>query len=262
MALKVCAAGKPCYVEKPMTRNAAEAEIMVAAFKKAGIPLFVAYYRRGLPRFVKVKALVESGALGRLTGISYRCLSSAHTRTGELPWRLKPELSGGGLFMDIGCHTLDIIDYIAGPLRDVAGRAANLASVYEAEDQVTMQFATGSGAVGTASWNFASALGEDQIVFAGTAGRIVISTFGQEPVKLETPGGVELFDLPHPPHVQQFLIESIVNQLLGRGTCPSTGETALRTTRVLDAALDSYYGGRGDAFWARPRTWPGRPVRP
>jgi hypothetical protein len=53
--------------------------------------------------------------------------------------------------------------------------------------------------------------------------------------------------------VQQPLVQSIVDELLGRGVCPSTGETAARTSRVMDAALAAYYGGRADAFWTRAR---------
>jgi 1,5-anhydro-D-fructose reductase (1,5-anhydro-D-mannitol-forming) len=257
-ALKVCAAGNPCYVEKPMARNTAEAEAMVNAFRKAGVPLFVAYYRRALPRFLKVRELVGQGSIGLLTGVSYRCASPAQKGSDELPWRLKAEESGGGLFMDIGCHTLDIIDFIAGPLHATQGQAANVASDYAVEDNVAMTFRLESGGLGTASWNFASDQSEEVIVFSGTEGRITISTFAQEPVKLERGKETSLFDLPNPDHIQQPLIETVVNQLFGKGVCPSTGETALRTTRVMDAALNAYYGGRADAFWARPASWPGR----
>jgi predicted dehydrogenase len=256
-ALKACAAGKPCYVEKPMARNATEAEAMVAAFRKADVPLFVAYYRRALPRFLRVKDLISEGAIGVLTGVAYRCASPART-TDDLPWRLDAEQSGGGLFLDIGCHTLDILDFIAGPLHSAQGRAANVASDHAVEDCVAMTFRLGAGGLGTASWNFACAQSEETIVLSGTEGRITVSTFGQELVKLERGKDTRLFDLANPVHVQQPLIETIVNQLLGKGACPSTGETALRTTRVMDAVLDGYYGGRADAFWLRPESWPGR----
>src|SRR5258706_209253 len=64
LSLKVAAAGKPAYVEKPMARNHAECLRMVEAFERAKQPLFVAYYRRALDRFVKAKQLLESGQLG------------------------------------------------------------------------------------------------------------------------------------------------------------------------------------------------------
>ena len=63
---------------------------------------------------------------------------------------------------------------------------------------------------------------------------------------------------PNPQHVQGPLIQSIVDQLHGNGEAASTGESAARTARVMDAVLEGYYGGRGDAFWERAGTWPGR----
>ena len=259
-ALKVCAAGKPAYIEKPMARNASECGRMTKAFAAARLPLFVAYYRRGLPRFLKAKGLIDEGALGELTGVCYQFAEPRHlaVKSDELPWRLTAENAGGGLFLDLGSHTLDILDFMLGPLVDVEGTAANLASPYDVEDVVAMSFRTAAGVPGVASWNFASGVREDTIEITGTNGRMSLSTFGNEPVRLETANGVREFDLPNPPHVAQPLIQTVVDELRGRGTCPSTGETALRTARVMDRALDSYYGGRNDEFWLRFESWPGR----
>ncbi|HZO88960.1 MAG TPA: Gfo/Idh/MocA family oxidoreductase [Chthonomonadaceae bacterium] len=263
-ALQVCAAGKPAYVEKPMARNYAECRRMVAAFTEAKLPLFVAYYRRGLPRFNQAKALVESGRLGQITGVCYRYAgpSTRPANPQELPWRLVAEQSGGGLFLDLGCHTLDILDYILGPLEDVEGTAANVASPYDVEDAVAMRFRLPSGGLGIASWNFASGVHEDTIEIFGSEGRLSLSTFGNEPLQLETAHGRETFDRPNPPHIQQPLIQTIVDELQRKGRCPSTGLSAARTSRVMDIVLEGYYGGRSDAFWDRPHTWPGRKVSP
>jgi predicted dehydrogenase len=259
-ALKVCTAGKPCYIEKPMARNHAECEQMVSTFRAAKLPLFVAYYRRALDRFVNAKNLVSAGAIGTVTGVNYRFTAPAAKLEGlPLPWRLQAEHAGGGLFMDLGCHTLDIMDFMVGPLKNEAGVASNCAGLYDVEDTVALSFVTQGGAPGTAHWNFAGAYIEDVIEITGTKGRISLSTFGNEPAQLFTADGIEKFDLPNPVHIQTPMIRTIVDELLGRGTCPSTGESAQRTARIMDTALDSYYGGRSDAFWARPDTWPGRP---
>jgi len=259
-ALKVCAAGKPCYVEKPMARNYAECELMVFAFQRARIPLFVAYYRRALDRFVKARSLVTSGAIGKVTGVNYRFTSPAAKFEGmPQPWRLQAEHAGGGLFLDLGCHTLDIIDFTVGPLQNVAGVASNRAGLYAVEDAVALSFTTQDGAPGAAQWNFAGAYIEDVMEITGTKGRVSLSTFGSEPAQLFNADGVEKFDLPNPIHIQTPMIQTIVDELHGRGKCPSTGETAQRTSKVIDAALESYYGGRSDAFWERADTWPGRP---
>lgn len=262
-ALKVCAAGKPAYVEKPMARNYEEGRLMVQAFRASGLPLFVAYYRRALPRFLRAKQLLESGRLGRLRAVTCRYAEPRHRQIdpANLPWRLQAEYSGGGLFMDLGCHALDALDFLLGPLQDVTGSAENRASPYDVEDTVRVQFRTQAGAEGEALWDFATDRREDRIVFVGTAGRLAISTFGDEELRLETASGVDTFAVPDPPHVQQPLIQTIVDELLGRGTCPSTGDSALRTAAVMDKALEGYYGPRQGAFWSRPQTWPGRPRR-
>ena len=158
----------------------------------------------------------------------------------------------------MGCHALDIFDFILGPIESVQGRAANLASPYAVEDVVALDCRFASGALGVCGWNFASAACEDQIEITGTQGRLTLSVFGNEPLRLETGAGLEPFELPNPPHIQQPLIQSIVDQLHGQGECPSTGATAARTSRVMDQVLASYYGGRDDTFWTRPETWPGR----
>jgi len=255
-ALAVAAARKPAYVEKPMARHAAECDAMVEAFERAKLPLFVAYYRRRLPCFLKVEELVKSGALGRVTGVSYR-LAEPHHRRGE-QWRTDVPVAGAGHFLDVGSHALDLLDYLLGPLTDISGTAANVASAYAAEDTVALSFRTAGGAPGSMACNFASSIRDDTMRITGTDGEVTFPVYRSEPIRLDRHSGAQSFDLPYPPHVAQPLIQSVVDDLLGRGVCPSTGESARRTSRVMDRVLEGYYGGRTDAFWERPETWPGR----
>jgi 1,5-anhydro-D-fructose reductase (1,5-anhydro-D-mannitol-forming) len=264
--LLAAAAGKPVYVEKPMARNTRECDAMIAACAAARQKLFVAYYRRALPRFVKVRELLAAGAIGTLTGLHHRFASPGHAGVGAVAhggpiqpsWRTNADVSGGGLLLDLGSHALDLLDFFAGPLSGVAGDAAKLATPGDVEDAVTLTFCTAGGAPGTASYNFASHVKEDLLELSGPSGRITLSVFGHEPVRLETARGVEEFAFAAPAHIAQPLIQLVVDELLGRGTCPSTGESARRTTAVMDSVLNRYYGGRQDEFWQRPATWPGR----
>jgi 1,5-anhydro-D-fructose reductase (1,5-anhydro-D-mannitol-forming) len=252
-ALRVAAAGKPCYVEKPMARNTAECDRMVQEFEERKLPLFVAYYRRALPAFVKAKALLADDAIGRLSGVNYRYSSAAHRQPPEkLGWRIQAEISGGGLFLDLASHLLDALDHIVGPLEQVSGTARNVAGTYAVEDTVAMSFVAG-GAPGVATWNFASDAPEDLIELTGTHGRISWPCFGRGTVLLQRGSERETFDLPAPPTVHQPLVQTIVDELHGRGQCPSTGVSARRTSAVMDRVLESYYRGRGDAFWERMR---------
>lgn len=261
-ALLAAEAGKPAYVEKPMARNTPECDAMIAAFARARQKLFVAYYRRALPRFLKVRELLEDGALGRITGVAYRQSTSlaAHMGSKTDRWRIDAAHAGGGLLLDVGSHVLDLIDFLCGPipLDTIHSHAAQCTADGMVEDTVTAVFRTRDGVPGCASWNFASHVREDHLEFTGTAGRVSLSAFGNEPVRLETAHGLEEFNLPNPPHIQLPLVQTIVDELLGRGTCPSTAESGRRTSVVMDRMLDAYYGGRTDTFWTRPESWPGR----
>lgn len=126
-ARMVAAAGKPAYVEKPMARHTPECDRMIEAFARAGQKLFVAFYRRCLPRFVQVKQLLAAGALGQPTEV--RChLAAPNHRDAGGAWRLDAARSGGGLLLDLGSHALDLLDHLFGPLSNVSGMAANRAT--------------------------------------------------------------------------------------------------------------------------------------
>jgi predicted dehydrogenase len=255
--LLAAAAGKPCYVEKPMARHAPECDAMIAACSAAKQKLFVAYYRRALPRFLKVKELLENGTLGRLTSVHYRLATSTPANADPLKdaWRVSAAHAGGGLFLDLGSHLLDFLDFCFGPLAAIHGRAARTATAAEVEDVVAMTFQTTGGVLGSASWNFSSHARDDTLEFRGTAGQLSFTFFDTDPVRLETARGVEHLDIPTPPHVAQPLIQTVVDDLLGRGTSPSTGESARRTQWVMDRVLSDFYAGREDAFWTRPNSW-------
>jgi predicted dehydrogenase len=253
-ALQVAAAGKPCYVEKPMARNASEGRRMVDAFRDADVPLFVAYYRRALPRFLKVREVLDD--LGQIRRVSYRYTDPQMREApadGVVPWRLSAEHAGGGLFLDLGSHVLDLLDFWLGPLANVRGLAKRVRGKYAVEDYVEMQF-DASGVAGQALWDFTAQAREDAFEIVGERGTLAVPCFANGPVEVlwET-GRREEFAIDHPPHVHQPLVQQVVDELLGRGACFSTGESGLRTQVVMDQALESFYGGREDGFWRRAR---------
>ncbi|QNF32907.1 Gfo/Idh/MocA family oxidoreductase [Adhaeribacter swui] len=236
--LQVAAAGKPVYVEKPMARTYAECQEMIAACEKVQLPLFVAFYRRRLPSFLKVKELVDTGAIGEVRFVNiqlYHPLQN-NLEKDNLPWRVQPEIAGGGLFFDLAPHQLDILDYILGPIASASGQTANQADQYPAEDIVTAQFRFASGVLGSCTWCFTVADNQrtDRMEIIGSKGKITFAAFDKVPVQLETTEGIKKFDLPPPTHIQQPFIQTIVEQLTGQGECPSTGVTAARTAWVMD----------------------------
>ncbi|APC41607.1 Gfo/Idh/MocA family protein [Clostridium estertheticum] len=241
--LKCAEAGKPVYVEKPMARNFEECTDMIQACENAGVPLFVAYYRRALDRFNKVKELIDSGEIGEIrfvTVVLYKKALKIDSKSGEFPWRVIPEISGGGEFMDLASHTLDVLDYILGPIKEACGYADNQAKLYEAEDIVTASLAFESGVKGTGTWCFSSFSNYDMNEIVGSLGKISFSTFEEEPVLLTTIGGTTSFNIKKPVHIQTQLIQSIVNEINGLDVCKSTGISGARTNKIMDQILRSY----------------------
>ncbi|SDX00526.1 Predicted dehydrogenase [Marinococcus luteus] len=236
-------AEKPVYVEKPMANSTDECAEMIKACEHNGVPLFVAYYRRSLPRFRKVKELLDAGSIGevRFASIQQNQKIVQKDENGEWPWRVIPEKSGAGLFYDVGSHTLDLFDYLLGPLSDVKGSAVNLADSYPAEDTVSGTWKFESGAVGIGVWNFSAYKNEDNNRIVGTKGEIRFSTFDDKPILLLNEAGEEAFHIEHPKHIQHHHIQSIVDELLGKDVCLSTGKTAFRTNQVMEELVKEYY---------------------
>jgi predicted dehydrogenase len=246
-------AGKPALVEKPMARSHAECARMNAAFAKAGLPLYVAYYRRALPRFLKLRGLLAEGRVGKPVSLAYRYVRDSRRSVGASPWRLDAEIAGGGLLLDVGCHALDVFDWLFGALGDVSGSAARAAAGAGVEDVVAMRFTTASGVVGAASWDFAGVGPHvDRLEIGGTEGAIELAVFGDGPIRIAGPdGAVESVAIPNPKHIAEPLVQSVVDALRGQGVCESTGESAARTSRVMDEVLAGFYGGRDGTYWER-----------
>jgi predicted dehydrogenase len=237
-AVRVAQAGKPVYVEKPMARTAVECEDMISACEEAGVGLFVAYYRRAMPRFATVKELLDSGRIGQLRSVNIR--NEQPSEADHEGWRVNPEISGGGYFVDLGSHILDLLDWLLGPVTYAAGIATNHGARYQAEDLVTGVFSFRSGVEGVGVWNYDSFQHKDQVEIIGTAGALRFSCFAEEPLRLRTSGGLEQIEAPYPETVQQPLIQTVVNALTGHGESPSTGHSALRTARIIDTLLSDY----------------------
>jgi predicted dehydrogenase len=271
-----CATGKPTYIEKPLGRNVAETKEIVDMFEVAGVPLFVAYYRRGLAPFTVAREMLASGAIGAPVSVSFRLdqqpNAAANAQAGA--WRVSPAAAGGGLFCDTGVHAVDIIEYTMGePLVGVSGSAANIGSPWQdVEDTVSMSFSfEGSGARGVGLWSFCAPTSHESLVIDCTKGRITLVVSGMKgevqrvdedgtlgpPTPLESRGNIA--DVQR--GVQQGLVQQIVDELRGvdGAACPSKGDNAMRVASVVDTVLGSYYGGREDSFWERDAsTYPGK----
>jgi predicted dehydrogenase len=239
---QVAKAAKAVYVEKPMARHQQECQEMIRICQEAGVPLFVAYYRRRMPKFLKVKELLDSGVIGEVRAVTITLLLPPRPEDlnkEKLPWRVIPEISGGGYFVDLASHQLDLLDYLLGPIAEASGHKNNQAGWYPAEDAVSARFRFINGILGNGLWCFtiSGANQLDRMEIIGSSGTISFSCFDPSAIMVMSREGKKEFVLPWPEHVQQSLIQTVVDALRGEGECPSTGESAARTSAVMDAIL-------------------------
>ena len=206
-AIMAMRAGKPCYIEKPLAASYADCIRINRISEETGIPCFVAYYRRYLPYFQKVKEIINNGTVGDVVNVQIRFSVPPrdldYSRGDTLPWRLQPDISGGGYFYDLAPHQLDLLQDIFGVITRAHGYPANRAHLYQAEDTISACFYFESGIPGSGSWCFVGheSAKEDCIEIIGDKGSLSFSVFNYEPIRLINSEGKKDIVVPNPPYV-------------------------------------------------------------
>ena len=216
---------------------------MIEACRIAGVPLFTAYYRRALPRFLEIKKLLADGSIGDVRAVNIALYRNYQPPAGPLPWRVEPAIAGGGLFVDLASHTLDSLDYLLGPIARVSGGAANQGGLYAAEDIVSASLQFGSGARGVGLWAFSASGDVDRTEIVGSRGRISFATFDEQPVVLETGAGARSFTIPSPAARAPAARSDDCRRLERCRHVPQHGETWPRARAASwTILLRTYYG--------------------
>src|SRR5690554_1231856 len=242
-AIAAMKAGKPVYIEKPMAASHEECLQINRVSQETGVPCYVAYYRRALPYFQRVKQLVDEKLLGNISTVEVRLATPPYPsdRTKDSStWRVKKEIAGAGYFYDLASHQLDLLDWLFGEITEAKGFTANVAGLYDVEDSVVAVFRFKSGLLGSGNWSFVAPENSraDRVEITGTEGSLVFSTFGFSPILLETSQGVREFVEENPENIQYYLVENVVNHLNGNTNIPiSTGISAARANWVMDSIL-------------------------
>ena len=240
MAMK---AGKPVYIEKPLAASYEDCARINRISNETGIDCFVAYYRRYLPYFKKVKQIIQSGTIGKVTNVQLRFSVPPreldYNSNSTKPWRLQPDIAGGGYFYDLAPHQLDTLQELFGIITRAHGYCANVGHLYKAEDTISACFMFENGLPGSASWCFVGhkSAREDCIDVIGEKGMMSFSVFDYKPIRVITSEGTRSVIVPTPPYVQLPIIKSVIEDLQGIGTCESTSISATPVNWVMDRIL-------------------------
>ena len=242
-AIMAMRAGKPVYIEKPMAANYDDCCRINRIAERMGVPCFVAYYRRYLPYFLKVGELISAGRIGKVINVQIRFAVPPrdldYNRT-NLPWRVQPDIAGGGYFYDLAPHQIDLLQMFFGPIIDAKGFKSNMGGLYETEDSVSACFRFDTGLPGSGSWCFVAheSAKEDRIEIIGDKGQVCFSVFTYAPITLHTEQGREEIVVKNPEHVQMPLIELVVRHLQGKAICECDGVSATSVNWAMDRILN------------------------
>lgn len=237
--LKVALARKPCCIEKPLSPNYSDSLAIYKAFNNSNIPLFVAYYRRSLPRFVQVEKWLGENKIGTVRHISWHLSkpTSELDKSNEYNWRTDKEIAPGGYFDDLASHGIDLFTYLLGEIKEAKGICLNQQDLYTAKDAITACWVHENGITGTGSWNFGCDSREDCVEIYGSNGKITFSVFDENPVTLKNDSENESLIIKHPENVQYFHVKNMRDFLFEEKNHPSTGKTALHTSWIMDQIL-------------------------
>jgi len=242
LTIEALKAGKPVYVEKPMALNFNECQQMIEASEKFQVPLFVAYYRRFFPYFLKIKEIIDNEQIGKL--LTSQLTTVLPPRKGDYdkenpPWHLIPKISGGGYFFDLACHQLDTLDFLLGEVKEVHGFYTNRADIYKVEDTLVASLKFKSGVLGSCNWTYVANKSSytDRIEIVGTKGMISFSISANSPIVLNINGEKQVFNFENPKHVELPMIEQVTKSLLGQNELKSNMYSAVRTSWVMDKVM-------------------------
>jgi 1,5-anhydro-D-fructose reductase (1,5-anhydro-D-mannitol-forming) len=240
-ALKVATAGKICCIEKPMAPSYKACITINKAFQDKKLPLFVAYYRRSLPRFTQIKSWIDDNQIGAVRHINWQLSKppNAMDLSRAYNWRTDAKIAPAGYFDDLASHGLDLFTFLLGAISEANGLAINQQGFYTAKDAVTANWLHKSGITGSGSWNFGCEKRVDHVQIYGSQGTIEFSIFDEKPIRLEQQGRTISLVIEHPENVQLYHVQNIKKHLLNEAVHPSTGETAAHTAWVMDAILNN-----------------------
>lgn len=229
-ALRAC---KDVLCEKPMGLNFIEAQEIASTAEITARLLGIAYYRRLYPKIRRAKALIEEGAIGLPVFAELKAHDWFNDEDGKRSWLLDPKKSGGGPLYDIGCHRIDILNFLFGKPSHATGYMTNAVHERPVEDNATVLIEYESGVRGIVDVRWHSTIQRDEFRIIGTHGEINLTPLNGP--ELTYPGGTELL----PPHqnLHYPCVENFVDAVLDGKPLAASAKSALETDWVMDQVV-------------------------
>jgi predicted dehydrogenase len=236
-AIAAARAGKHVLCEKPMALDEQDCARMIKAAEENGVRLGVAYYRHHYPAIARLRAIVRAGEIGQPL-LAHAEAFAPFNPTSEHPraWLLRKELSGGGPMADFGCHRIEVLLDLLGPVASSRGFPTKARfKEREVEDTCVAHLSFESGAQAMVSVTHAALEQRDSLEVIGTHGSARIPVLNEGLLRLTTSAGAR--DEHHPPHpnLHQPLIEDFIAAVRETRDPSVSGSVGLEVQRVLDS---------------------------
>lgn len=216
--IKTLNSNKIPYIEKPMVTNYLDAENIQKLATKKKITPYVAFYRRGLDKFIKIKEILDSGVIGDVKIVNVTQLMKVDELEKDektRPWRVIPEISGGGKFLDVGTHVLDCLIWFLGEIESISGLVENRGGYYNTDDTVLTTFKFKNSIVGSGTWCFVADKDFLEVQIIGEKGNITYDGLSIKNFYLTVEGKTTEYKFSSPEHISMPYQQSITNELLG-----------------------------------------------
>jgi predicted dehydrogenase len=203
VAVAAAAAKKHILCEKPLARDLAEADEMIAACQRYGVALGFVMNHRYFPDNIRAKRAIRSGALGRiLMGNVIHSSALTGDPSGTSPWRGRRGMAAGGILTTQAIHFLDLLLWFTGPARAVKAWADTLVRhEQDFEDTAVLALQLRSGALATLATTNGAPITDDftgtRVEIHGTEGYLMLE--GDRLRLVSTREGSELPQIALPP---------------------------------------------------------------
>ncbi len=232
-------AEKHVLFEKPMAMTPDECERMIAACDFNGVALGVAYYRRFYPVIRRVKEIIASGEIGKPVIAQINAFERFNPSPGDdRYWLLEKEKSGGGPMMDFGCHRIEVLLNLFGPIERIACVIGRATFDREVEDTCVAAFEFESGTQASLAVTHAAFESRDTLDIFCSEGSMRIPVLNRGDLRVVTAVGERTES--HPPHtnIHQPLIEDFTRAVLDDREPEVGGETGLSVAIIEEEIYD------------------------
>jgi predicted dehydrogenase len=158
----------------------------------------------------------------------------------NLPWKVRFEQTGGGKFIDMGTHILDLAQYFFGDFVEVKGLASNFGGFYLSEDAVCASFKCKSGVLVNGTWIYAPDCNKEEILIIGSKGSIETGGLAYNSVQVSIDGAQEIKTFAEPEHIAMPYEQMIIDEILGKSTSPADIISAANNVKAMDEILKDY----------------------